>query len=144
VPIDPPELAAKLAAMPAGQATQILATLSVPAEEADRLKRRGLYVDMDQAGRICEPSQITEAEVTSQLARARQAAASAAVLLGPDARARLADPPAELIELACALVKVVTQAGNARTLDAAADIMLNAVSNLRDSMAIKDAERTRR
>jgi AbiV family abortive infection protein len=137
VPIDSPGLAAKLAAMPAAQARQILSTLSAPAEEADRLKRRGLYVDMDRTGRICEPSQITEAELASQLERARQAATSAALMLGPEARARLANPPAEVIELATALVTALTQGGNSRTPEAAADIMLDAVSNLGDGMPIK-------
>lgn len=142
IPADGPGLAAKLAAMRAPQAMQIVTALSVPAEEADRLKRRGLYVDMDRAGRICEPSDIIEAEVSSQLTRARQAAASAAVLLGPEVEARLANPPAEVIELGCALIDVVTQAGNARTPEAAADIALNAISNLCDSMATKQRERT--
>jgi AbiV family abortive infection protein len=144
VPIDPPGLAAKLAAMPATQATRIVTTLSVSAEEADRLKRRGLYVDMDRTGRICEPSEITEAEFTSQLERARQAAVSAALVLGPEARARLANPRAEVIELASALVNALIQEGRARTPEAAADIMLNAVGNLRDNMAMKPAQRTPR
>ncbi len=131
VPIDGPGLAAKLAVMPATQVTHILTTLSAPAEEADRLKRRGLYVDMGPDGRICEPSQITEDELTSQLVRARQAAVSAALVLGPVAQARLAEPPAEVVELASALVNTLTHAGNLRTPEAAADIMLKAVSNLR-------------
>jgi AbiV family abortive infection protein len=141
VPIDAPGMAAKLAAMPAAQATQILSTLCAPADEADRLKRRGMYVDMDRAGRIREPSEITHAEVTSQLKRARQAAASAAFMLEPEAVDRLANPPAEATELACALVNALTQAGRgARTPEAAAGIMHNAVSNLRDSMAIKHGQ----
>jgi AbiV family abortive infection protein len=144
VPIDPPGLAAKLAAMPATQARRILTTLSVSADEADRLKRRGLYVDMDRTGRISEPSEITEAELTSQLERARQAAVSAGLVLGPEARARLANPPAEVIELASALVNALIHEGRARTPEAAADIMLNAVSNLRDNMAMKHAQRTPR
>ena len=142
VPIDPPGLAAKLASMPAAQATQILTTLSAPADETDRLKQRGLYVDIDHTGRICEPSEITGAELASQLARARQAAVSAALVLGPAARARLASPPAEVIELASALVTVITQAGKSRTPEAAADIMLNAVNRLRDNMTIKHAQHT--
>ncbi len=142
VPIDAPGLATRLSAMPAARATQILTTLSLPAEEADRLKRRGLYVDMDRAGRICEPSEITETELISQLARARQAAVSAALLLGPAAQARLANPPAEVIELASALVNALIQEGNTRTPEAAAHIMLIAVRDLRDSMAMKHAERT--
>jgi AbiV family abortive infection protein len=135
VPIEVPGLAARLATMPAERATQIVSSLSVPAEEADRLKRRGLYVDMDRSGRIREPSEITEAEVTSQLDRARQAAHSADLLLGPEAQARLANPPPEVIELARALVSALTQAGKARTPEAAVEVMLNAVSDLHERMA---------
>ena len=54
---DEPGLSSRLATMPAVRATQILRSLNVPAEEADRLKRRGLYVDMDRGGRIREPSE---------------------------------------------------------------------------------------
>jgi AbiV family abortive infection protein len=140
VTFDVPGVAPKLAAMPATRATQILRSLNVPAEEADRLKRRGLYVDMDRAGQIREPSEITEAEVTSELARARQAADSAGLMLGPEVQARFANPPAEAIELARALVSVLTQAGHARTPEAAVDVMVNAVSKLRDGMAVTDAE----
>lgn len=142
VPMEGPGLAAKLAAMPAAQATRILSTLSAPADEADRLKRRGMYVDMDRAGRIREPSEITEAQLASQLDRARLAAASATLLLKPEAQARLVNPPSELTELASALVNALIQAGRgARTPEAAADIMHNAVGNLRDSMAIKHPQR---
>ncbi len=140
VTIEVPGLAAKLAAMPAEQAREIVSGLTAPAEEADRLKRRGLYVDMDRTGRIREPSEITEAEVASQLGRARQAAHSAALLLGPEARARLANPPAEVIELARAMVSALMQAGNARTPDAAVDVMLTAVSELHDGLAAKDTQ----
>jgi AbiV family abortive infection protein len=135
-----PSFAPKLAAMPAARAKQILCALNVPAEEADRLKRRGLYVDMDRAGRIREPSEITEAEVTSQLARARQAADSAGWLLGPQAQARLAHPPPEAVELSRALVSVLSQAGHARTPEAAVDVLLTAVSQLRDGTAVQDAQ----
>ncbi len=79
VTFEAPGVAAKLAAMPATQVTQILRSLTLSAEEADRLKRRGLYVDMGPSGRIRQPSEITEAEVTSQFARARQATASAGI-----------------------------------------------------------------
>jgi AbiV family abortive infection protein len=139
VPIDAPGLAVKLAAMPSTQATRILANLDEPADEADRLKRRGLYVDMDRKGRIREPSEITEAELSSQLERARQTAASATLVLAPETRARLANPPREVIELASALVNALIRGGNARTPKAAADIMLNAVNGLRDSMAAESA-----
>jgi AbiV family abortive infection protein len=140
VTFDLPGVAPKLAAMPAAQVTQILGTLSVPADESDSLKRRGLYVDMDRSGRIREPSEITEAEVDSQLTRARQAAESAGVLLGPEGRARLTNPPAEAIELARALVTALIRERNARTPEAAVDVMRSAVSALRKGVAVKDAE----
>ncbi len=136
---DEPGLASKLAAMPRAQVEQILTILSVPAEEADRLKRRGLYADMDRSGHIREPSEITDAEVTIQLARARQAAASVAWLLTPAARARLVDPPAEAVELAFALASALSRAGHPRTPRAAADVMLNAASKLGDVMTTGDA-----
>ena len=136
---DAPDVAARLVTMPATLVTQIVYSLNVPADEADRIKRRGLYVDMDRAGRIREPPEITEAEVTSQLARARQAAHSADWLLGPQARARLANPPEEKIELAQALVSVLSQPGHARTPEAAVDVLLDAVSMLRNDMAVKFA-----
>ena len=137
VTLEGPGIAPKLAAMPAARATQILCSLNMPADEADRLKRRGLYVDMDRAGRIREPSEITDAEVTSQLARARKATHSAGWLLGPQAQARLAHPPAEAVEFARALVTALTQAGNARTPEVAVDVVLDAVGKLRDGMAAK-------
>jgi AbiV family abortive infection protein len=129
---DGPGVAVKLAAMPATRAKQILESLNVPADEADRLKRRGLYVDMDRSGRIRDPSEITEAELASQLARARQAGDSAGLLLGPEVQARVAHPPAEVIELARALCNALTRARSARTPDAAVDVMLNAVSEFRN------------
>jgi AbiV family abortive infection protein len=142
VPLDEPGLAAKLAALPAAQATQIVTAVSAPADEADRLKRRGLYVDMDRTGRIREPSEITETELASQLSRARQAAASVALMLEPEAQARLANPPAEATKLASAVVSALTRAGSARTPEAAVGIMHNAVTSLRDSTAIKHPQNT--
>lgn len=135
---DEPGIAARLIAMPAAQVTQILSMLGRTSDEVDRLKRRGLYVDMDQFGRIREPSEITDAEVTAELARARQATASAAWLLTPEARARLADPSAEAIELASALASALTRPGHARTPEAAADAVRSAVRKLRRSTARRD------
>ena len=142
VTFDAPGFAPRLAAMPAVRATQIVCSLNMPAEETDRLKRRGLYVDMHRDGRIREPSEITGAEVASQLARARLAAESVGWLLGADAQARLANPPAEGIELARALVSVLAQAGHARTPEAAIDVAVRVISKFRDGMAVKDAQRT--
>jgi AbiV family abortive infection protein len=139
VTFEAPGVAAKLAAMPATQVTQILRRLSVSAEEADRLKRRGLYVDMGPSGRIREPSEITEAEVTSQFVRARQATASAGMPLDPEVQARIARPPAEAIELCGALASALTRAGYTRTPEAATDVILDAVRKFQTTMAIKDA-----
>ena len=139
VTFEAPGVAAKLAAMPATQVTQILCSLSLSAEEADRLKRRGLYVDMGPSGRIRQPSEITEAEVTSQFARARQAIASAGMLLDPEVQARIARPPAEAVELCEALASTLTLAGYTRTPEAAAEVMLDAVRKFQTTFAIEDA-----
>ena len=144
VPFDARGLASRLADMPPGQVTKILCALSAPADETDRLKRRGLYVDMDRAGKIREPSEITEAELAGQLARAGQATASVALLLGPQAQARLEHPPAEVTELASALVSALIQAGDVRSPAAAAEVMLRAVRELQDRMASKTAQRGKR
>jgi AbiV family abortive infection protein len=135
-----PGAAARLAAMNDAELAQILGTLEAPADEADRLKRRGLYVDMDRDGRIRQPSEITEAEVTTSLARAVQAVSSASALLDPPAQARMTNPPAEAVELAQAMVSALTETRDARTPKAAAEVMLKAVRRLRDRMAVIDAD----
>jgi len=127
-----PGAAAKLAAMDTAELTQTFAALEAPADEADRLKRRGFYVDMDQDGRLRGPSDITEADVTRQLDSARRAVASAIGLLDPAVQARVTDPPAEAAELAWALGSALTEAPYARTPEAAVNVMLTAVSKLRD------------
>ena len=139
VTFEAPGVAAKLAAMSAAQVTRILRSLGESAEEADRLKRRGLYVDIGPSGQIREPSEITEAEVTSQFARARQATASAAMLLDPEVQAGIARPPAEAIEFCGALAGALTHAGYPRTPEAAADVMLDAIRKFQTTMAMKDA-----
>ena len=139
VTYEAPGVAAKLAAMPATQVTQILRSLGESADEADRLKRRGLYVDMGPSGRIREPSEISEAEVTAQFARAQQATASAGMLLDPQVQAAIAIPPAEAVEFCGALAGALTQAGCTRTPEAAADVMLDAIRRFQTTMAMKDA-----
>jgi AbiV family abortive infection protein len=142
VPYRMPEVAPWLAGLPAGKLAQVLSSLDAPADEADRLKRRGLYVDVGRGGAIREPSEITEAEVLSQLARAGRAASAAGQMLEPELQARLVNPPAEAVELSRAAVSALTDAGYARTPEAAANVMLNTISKLRDRMAAKDAEST--
>ena len=139
--VEAPGMAAKLAAMPAAQAKQIVSSLAAPMEEADRLKRRGLYVDMDRRGRIREPSEITEADLAAALDRARDVAYSAELLLGPRMQAQLANPPPEVIKLARVLVSAATRARHGRTPDAAVDVFLAAVAGLHDEIAAKTALR---
>jgi hypothetical protein len=128
-----------LAVMPADELARTLSILDAPADEADRLKRRGFYVDMDRGGQIREPSEITEPELTNQLGRARQAVASVTgSLLGPHAQARMANPPATGVELVQELVTALTEAGSARTPKAAADVLVKAVSKFREHRAAED------
>jgi len=136
-----PSIGPRLAAMHASELTQVLGILDAPADEADRLKRRGLYVDVDRGGRIREPWEITEADVLSQVARAGRAVSAAGQILEPETQPRLVNPPAEAVELSRAAVSALTEAGYSRTPEAAVDVVLNAICKLRQRMAAKDAER---
>jgi AbiV family abortive infection protein len=69
-----------MAAMPLTVLKQILDGMDTFAQDADQLKLRGLYVDMQRGARIRRPSEITQAEVSEQLCRARQVALSASLL----------------------------------------------------------------
>ena len=142
VPCRVPDIAVRVAAMPVGEVAQFLTALRAPADEADRLKRRGLYVDVVRGGRIREPSEITETEVLSQLAQAGQATSAAGQLLEPETQARLINPVAEAVELSRAAYSALTEARYGRTPEAAADVVLNMVSKLRDRLAAKEAEGT--
>ena len=137
-----PEMASWLAALPAGELAQVLTDLDLPVDEADRLKRRGLYAEVGRGGLIREPSEITEAEVLSQLTRAGQAVSAAAQLLEAETQAWLVSPPAEMVELSRAAVSALTEARYARTPEAATNVLLKAVSNFRDQMAVREAEGT--
>jgi AbiV family abortive infection protein len=136
VTLCPPGGAARLAAMPMAQLEQILDTTDRFAEDSDRLKLRGFYVDMDRDGRIRRPSEITETEVSAQLGRARQAASSACLLR--DKTAWLRDPPPEAIELSRAMVQALAEAGDIRSPEAAAAIVLQAVTKLQQQLAASD------
>ena len=135
----PPGLPAKLAALPDSELARILTMTEALAQDADRLKLRGLYVDMDKRGRIRRPSEVTDLEVAEQLAWARQVAWSASLLCDPGDRAWLCDPPAEVVELSRALVSALTEAGDAGSPKAASAAMLEAVCKFRTQMAASDA-----
>jgi AbiV family abortive infection protein len=137
VPCRVQEIGPRLVAMAPGELAQFLTVLTdlrASADEADSLKRRGLYVDVVRGGRIREPAEITEAEVINQLAQAAQATSAAGQLLEPETQALLVDPVAEMVELSRAAVSALAEASHARAPEAAADVVLKMVSNLRAQM----------
>jgi len=133
-------LPAQLAAMAPSHLAAIMGDAQVLADDVDRLKQRGLYADIDRDGQIRIPSEVTEADTATQLARARQAVSAASLLLDPGIPAELADPPAESVELARALVSAFAEAGHSRSPEAAAGVVLNAVRKLQDQIAAQDAK----
>jgi AbiV family abortive infection protein len=131
-------LPAQLAAMPPSQLAAILDNAQVLAQDVDRLKQRGLYADIDRDGQIRMPSEVSEADATAQLGRARQAVSAASLLLDPGMPAELTHPPAQSVELARALVSALAEAGYSRTPKAAADMVLNAVRKMQKQTAAPD------
>src|SRR5258707_11713407 len=109
----PPGGAARLAAIPITQLEQILDTTDRFAEDSDRLKLRGFYVDMDRDGRIRRPSEITENEVSAQLGRARQGASPA--LPPPEPTASRSGPPPEAPQLSRGPLPAPPLPGDVRT-----------------------------
>lgn len=131
VPFGSPGKATRLVTMPLSEVAAVLDDAQAFAEDADRLKQRGLYVDVDRSGHIREPSEVTAAEVREQLDRARQAASAVSALLDPDATRPLAHPEAAGIELSRALVSAFGEQGHSRSPEAAADVLRNALTKLR-------------
>jgi AbiV family abortive infection protein len=129
-PSGAPTLATRLATMPLSEVAEILDHAQAFTQDVDRLKQRGLYVDVDQSGQIREPSEVTAAEVCEQLDRARRAAWAANAVLDPSAPARLANPGVAAVEFSCALVRAFAEMGRARSPEAAADVLLNAATKL--------------
>jgi AbiV family abortive infection protein len=131
VPFGVPGVAARCVAMPLSEVAEILDSARASARDADRLKQRGLYVDVDRSGRVREPSEVTAAEVRGQLGRARRSASAATVLLDPSAPLWLANPGAVDVEFSRALVSAFGETGHSRSPEAAADVLLNAAGKLR-------------
>jgi AbiV family abortive infection protein len=126
-----PAKATRLVTMPLSEVAEIVDKAQAFAENADRLKQRGLYVDVDRSGHIREPSEVTAAEVRQQLGQARQAVSAVNALIDPSAPVSLtAAGPAE-IELSRALISAFGELGQARSPEAAADVVRNAVSKIR-------------
>jgi AbiV family abortive infection protein len=128
VPISALGLAARFVTMPLSEVTEILDDAEAFAQQTDRLKQRGLYVDVDRSGHVREPSEVTAAEVREQLDRARRAASAAECLLDPSAPRWLASPGVAGVEFSGALVCAFGEAGLARSPEAAADVLRNTAS----------------
>jgi len=122
--------AARLVTMPLSEVAEILDDAQASAQDADRLKQRGLYVDVDRSGRVRVPSEVTAAEVRAVFDRARRAAWGVNALLDPGAPRQLASPAAVSAEFSCALVSAFGHTGHCRSPGAAADILLNAADLL--------------
>lgn len=84
------------------------------------------------------PSEITEADVTAQLDRARRAVAAISAMLDPGAGARLTNPSAESVAFARALLSAFTEAGYGRSPQAAAAVVVNTFKKLREQAAAPD------
>jgi AbiV family abortive infection protein len=125
-----PGVATKIVSMPLSEVVEILDSAQALAEDIDRLKLRGLYVDVDRSGHVREPSEVTGAEVREQLDRARRATLAASALLDPDAGPLLAVPCGPDVEFCRALVSAFGETRFGRSAEAAADVLRNTASKL--------------
>ena len=130
-PFSAPGVATRFVTIPVSEVADILDRAQAAAQAADRLKQRGLYVDVDRSGQIREPSEVTATEVREQLDRARQAASAVDAVLDPCAQAWLAHPGAAGVEFSRALVSAFGEAGLARNPEAAADVLLRTAIQVR-------------
>src|SRR5262249_52536371 len=131
VPFGVPGVATRFATMPLSEIAEILDSAQALTQDVDRLKQRGLYVDVDQGGQVREPSEVTAAEVREQLDRAQRVASAATALLDPSGPALLATPEAADVEFSRALVSAFGETGPGRSPEAAADVLRNTACKLR-------------
>jgi AbiV family abortive infection protein len=130
VPFAAPDgVTTRFVTMPLSEVAEILDNAQAFAQDADRLKQRGLYVDVDRSGQVREPSELTTTDVREQLDRARQAAAAVRTLLDPGAPPQWHASP-EPVAFSRALVSAFGETRPARSPGAAADVLLNTASKL--------------
>jgi AbiV family abortive infection protein len=130
VPLGVPAVGAKLLTTPLSEIATILDSAQAFARDVDRLKQRGLYVDVDRGGLVREPSEVTVAEVREQLDRARRAASAAEALLEPGAPAKLADPNVAAVDFSRAVASAFAEGGYRRSPEAAGAVLLRTASML--------------
>jgi AbiV family abortive infection protein len=122
--------ATRFMTMPLSEVAGILDQAQAVAEDMDRLKQRGLYVDVDRSSQIREPSEVTVAEVREQLDRARRATSGVNALLDPSAPPQLANPVIAVVEFSRALLSAFGEMGPSRSPEAAANVFLNTAAKL--------------
>jgi AbiV family abortive infection protein len=122
--------ATRFMTMPLSEVAEILDQAQAVAEDMDRLKLRGLYVDVDRSRQIREPSEVTAAQVREQLDRARRAASGVNALLDPSAPPQLANPVIAVVEFSRALLSAFGEMGPSRSPEAAANVFLNTATKL--------------
>jgi AbiV family abortive infection protein len=131
VPLGVPGAATRLVTMPLSELAEILDSAQSLTQDVDRLKQRGLYVDVDRSGHVREPSEVAAAEVREELDRARRAAWGAHALLDPSGPLLVANPRPADVEFSRAVVSAFGETRFGRSPEAAADVLRNAVSRLR-------------
>jgi len=132
LPFAAPGVESPFGTTPLSDVAEILDNAQAFAQDVDRLKQRGLYVDVDRSGQVRKPSEVTTAEVREQIDRARRAVSAANVLLDPGAALWLANPGADAVVFSRALVSACHETGldRERSPEAAADVLLNTASKL--------------
>jgi AbiV family abortive infection protein len=130
VPFHPLGVPIKFVTTPLSEIAEILENARASAQDADRLKLLGLYLDVDRSGRVREPSEAAADELREQLDRARLSAWAANALLDPGALQWLANPCAEAVEFSRALVSAYCETGPDRSPQAAADVLLNTATKV--------------
>jgi AbiV family abortive infection protein len=133
VPLGTPPggVAATFVTMPLSEVAEILDNAQAFAQDVDRLKQRGLYVDVDRSGHVREPAEVTAAEVREQLGRARRAASAAHALLDPTGPPLwLVNPAPAWVEFSRAVVSAFGETRPARNPEAAADVLLSTACKL--------------
>jgi len=131
VQVGPAGVCARLAAGPFADLEEMVEDAEASARDEDRVRLRGLYVDVDHSGRVQQPSEVTAPEVLEQLARARRAASVASEMLDPGALERIANPDPCTVEFSRAMINAFRAIGKNRSPEAAADVVLSAASELR-------------
>lgn len=134
-----PGVTGRLAATSTGQLAKLLSGVAAQARDTDQAKKRGFYVDMDDAGQIREPSEVSEAEAREAVARARHVAAAASMLNDPSVQARLAGPPPDALPLASMVFGAYSQNRDIDSAEAVAALVRQVARSLTQAEEVRDS-----